>query len=69
MVQVRKFCFYGISAIFLQCYFMSETQVLMAGGNNSYPGKGALFFNGSLFFSWGTSFLNGEGVPHGMYWF
>ena len=58
MLQVRKSCSYGISAIFSQCCFRIETQVSMTVTNflafflGIISWKGASLFNGGgLFFS------------------
>ena len=60
MLQVKKSHSCGIYAIFFQCYFMIETQVLMTLSDFSdfflgiISWKGASLFNGGrLFFSWG----------------
>ena len=49
MLQIRKSRFCGISVIFYQCYFMIETQVLMAVSNIFFlgiaPGRRLLYFS------------------------
>ena len=57
MFQVRKSCFCGISAIFFQYCFMSETQELMTVFNFGLFSKN-LEGDGSFTFHWdGASFL------------
>ena len=73
MLQLRKSRFCGISAIFLQCCFMSETKVLMKVSDfsgvfsrNNFLEADFTFQCRDLFFSWGggASFLS-EVVLHG----
>ena len=56
MLQVRKLRFCGISAIFFQCCFMSETQALMTVSDFWVFFLGIIFWKGALFFN--------EGAPH-----
>ena len=57
MLQVRKSHYFGISAIFFQCYFMIETQVLMTLSDfffssffqESVPGVSVLIGGGGHF--------------------
>ena len=56
MLPVKKSRICGISVIFLQCCFMSVTQVLMAVSRNH-------FLEGDRTFQYETSFLSGEGCP------
>ena len=72
MLQVRKSHLCGISAIFSQCYFMSETQELMTVSGffsrNHFLEGGFTFQWGGLIFKWGegtplgASALMGDGV-------
>ena len=63
MLQVRKSCFCGISAIFLKCCFTSETSI-----NDSFRFLGFFsrnhFLDGGFTFQWwvGASFLSGGGA-------
>ena len=52
----ENFC--GISAIFFQCCFMSEAQVLMTVSDLFC----FFFWKGALLFKWGASFLSGGGM-------
>ena len=68
MLQERKSRFRGISAIFCQCCFMTETQVLMTVSNFFGCFSRYHFLEGaSLFNSIGSSFIFkwGEGAPRG----
>ena len=70
---MRKSYFYGVSAIFFQYCFMSETQVLMTVSDFFFLGiiswKGALLFNGmgeGFIFNWGGGgYLMGASVLMG----
>ena len=72
MLQARESLSSGIFAIFFQCWFMIETQVLMTLSNflvffsRNHFLEGASLFNGVVCFSVkrGGSFLRGGGVPH-----
>ena len=73
MPQVRKSCSCGISAIFFQCFFMVETQVLMTVSDFSgfFLGiiywKGDSLFNGGVVFRMGwASFLSGGAMGGGI---
>ena len=71
MSQVRKSCSCGISAIYFQCCFMIETQVLMIVSNFSgfILERGFTFnWGGGWFWDGGTPFLSGGG-GHGGHWF
>ena len=61
----EKNLIFGISVTFLQCFFMSETQVLTAVSRNH-------FLEGDFTFEYETSFLSGEGCPSvprgGFFW-
>ena len=71
MLQVRKSHFCGISAIFFQCYFMSETYVNAVSdfsgsfSTNHFLKGASLFIGWGLFFSWGDGLHFSVGVPHG----
>ena len=67
MPQVRKSCSCGISAIFFQCFFMVETQVLMTVSDFSGFFLGIIYWNGDSLFNGGVvsqmgwaSFLSGR---------
>ena len=62
MFQVRKSRFCGISVIFSQCCFMSETQVLMTISDFWDFFLRIIFWKGYLFFNGRVSFLS-EGHP------
>ena len=63
MLQVRKSHFCGISAIFLQCCFISETQVIMTVSNFFLFFFSMInFLEGCFTFQWGASFFSG-GCP------
>ena len=73
MLQERKPHFCGIFATFFQCYFMSETQVLMTVSNffgffsrNYFLEGGFTFQWGGIWFSveWGLNFKR-RGAPLG----
>ena len=73
MLQARESLSSGIFAIFFQCWFMIETQVLMTLSNflvffsRNHFLEGASLFSGVVCFSVkrGGSFLRGgRGVPH-----
>ena len=69
MLQERKSRSCGISAIFFQCCFMIETQILMTVSDFSGFFSRNHFLEGGLTFQWGvclsvrgrTSFLSGRG--------
>ena len=70
MLQVRKSCPFRISAIFCQCYFMIEMQVLVTVSKFFFLGiilwKGISLFNRGICFpvgAWGFQAMGG--VPHG----
>ena len=74
MLQLRKSYFCGISVIFFQCCFMSETQVLMSFpifrfsgfcSRNNFLEGGFTFQCGDVFFSWEEASFLSEGVLHG----
>ena len=56
MPQVRKSCSCGIFAIFLQCYFMIETQALMTASDFSGVFSRNHFLEGGFTFLWGLFF-------------
>ena len=59
VLQKRKSCSCGISAIFFQCWFMSETQVLMAVSDFlNFFSRFSFFF----FFWWGDG-GDGDAAP------
>ena len=76
MLKERTSRFSRIFATFYQCYFISETQVLMTVSDffgfflRIISWKAALLFNGERFSFQlsGASFLRG-GVPHWGHWF
>ena len=71
MLLVEKSRFCGISAIFFQYRFMSETQVLMTISDffvfflGIISWKGALLFNGGLHFNWGEEGCQWETLSNG----
>ena len=76
MLQVRKSHFCAISAIFFQCYVMSQTQELMTvsdfGGGGGGGGvsrnsflEEASFVDGGVCFSVGGRWASEGGAPHG----
>ena len=72
ILNVPSFHFYEISAIFFQCCFIIERQVLMTVSNFSgvflgiISWKGALLFNGGSLLSWGGGFIfKWRGCPMG----
>ena len=66
MLQVRKSHFCGISAIFLQCCFISETQVIMTVSNFFWGFFSMInFLEGCFTFQWGASFFSGGCLMEG----
>ena len=56
MLQVRKSCSCGISAIFFQCCFMIEIQILMTVSNFSWFFLGIISWKGASLFNGGRGF-------------
>ena len=66
MLQLRK-CFCGISTIFFQCCFMSETQVLMIFSDFFFCFfSRSHFLEGGFIFQWGASFLGASALMGGV---
>ena len=60
MLQERKPHFCGIFATFFQCYFMSETQVLMTVSNFGGFFSRNYFLDGGFTFQWGGIWFSVE---------
>ena len=75
MLQARKSHSCGISAIFFQCCFMIETQVLMTVSDfwrfflGIIPWKGPSRFNGVFVFQMGDFIFSGGWCLMGWHWF